>query len=83
MSVAPRSLPDDAARTTALTRHDRSLLVEAGAEVHGLDYKETQLKLASFTSLDLRDPASIDTAVARIGGKVDPSQRFSLSVPLD
>ena len=47
------------------------LLLEAGAEVHGLDYKETQLKLASFTSLDLRDPASIDTAVARIGGKVD------------
>jgi NAD(P)-dependent dehydrogenase (short-subunit alcohol dehydrogenase family) len=47
------------------------LLVEIGAEVHGLDYKETQLKLASFTSLDLRDPASIDTAVARIGGKVD------------
>ncbi len=47
------------------------LLLEAGAEVHGLDYKETQLKLASFTSLDLRDPASIETAVASIGGKVD------------
>ena len=46
-------------------------LVDIGAEVHGLDYKETQLKLASFTSLDLRDPASIESAIASIGGKVD------------
>jgi NAD(P)-dependent dehydrogenase (short-subunit alcohol dehydrogenase family) len=47
------------------------LLLEAGAEVHGLDYKQTQLKLASFTTFDLRDPASIDAAVNKIGGKVD------------
>ncbi|SER22811.1 NAD(P)-dependent dehydrogenase, short-chain alcohol dehydrogenase family [Solimonas aquatica] len=47
------------------------LLLQQGAEVHGLDYKECKLPLASFTSVDLRDPASIDAAVARIGGKVD------------
>lgn len=47
------------------------LLLELGAEVHGIDYKETQLKLASFTQVDLRDPAAIDAAIAGIGGKVD------------
>jgi len=47
------------------------LLVELGAEVHGLDYKATALSLASFNQTDLRDPASIDAAVDRIGGKVD------------
>ena len=46
-------------------------LVELGAEVHGLDYKETALDLASFTRVDLRDPAAIDAAIAAIGGKVD------------
>ena len=39
--------------------------------MHGLDYKETKLSLASFTQVDLRDPASIDAAAAKIGGKVD------------
>ncbi|GLR67105.1 3-alpha-hydroxysteroid dehydrogenase [Acidocella aquatica] len=48
----------------------RSLL-ELGAEVHGLDYKDTNLNLASFTKVDLRDPASIDAAAASIGGKID------------
>jgi NAD(P)-dependent dehydrogenase (short-subunit alcohol dehydrogenase family) len=47
------------------------LLLELGAEVHGLDYKQTSLDLASFTQVDLRDPSAIDAAVARIGGKVD------------
>lgn len=47
------------------------LLLELGAEVHGLDYKECQLGLASFNQVDLRDPASIDAAVQKIGGKVD------------
>ncbi len=46
-------------------------LVALGAEVHGFDYKETALDLASFTQVDLRDPAAIDAAVAGIGGKVD------------
>lgn len=47
------------------------LLLDLGAQVHGLDYKPTSLKLASFTQVDLRDPAAIDAAVAGIGGKVD------------
>lgn len=47
------------------------LLLKLGAEVHGLDYKPTTLKLASFTQVDLRDPAAIDAAVKKIGGKVD------------
>lgn len=47
------------------------LLLELGAEVHGLDFKESALDLASFTQVDLRDPATIDAAVAGIGGKVD------------
>ena len=46
-------------------------LLEQGAEVHGLDYKPTALKLASFNQVDLRDPAAIDAAVGKIGGKVD------------
>jgi NAD(P)-dependent dehydrogenase (short-subunit alcohol dehydrogenase family) len=47
------------------------LLVSLGAEVHGLDYKDCTLPLASFTKLDLREPTSIDAAVAKIGGRVD------------
>jgi NAD(P)-dependent dehydrogenase (short-subunit alcohol dehydrogenase family) len=47
------------------------LLLKQGAEIHGLDYKPSKLDLASFTQVDLRDPAAIDAAVAKIGGKVD------------
>jgi len=47
------------------------LLLKLGAEVHGLDYKDCTLPLASFTKVDLRDPASIDAAVQKLGGKVD------------
>lgn len=47
------------------------LLIDLGAQVHGLDYKDSTLPLASFHNVDLRDPASIDAAVAGIGGKVD------------
>jgi NAD(P)-dependent dehydrogenase (short-subunit alcohol dehydrogenase family) len=47
------------------------LLMELGAEVHGLDYKQSQLELASFNIVDLRDPASIEAAARKIGGKVD------------
>lgn len=46
-------------------------LLSLGAEVHGLDYKETQLPLASFNQVDLRDGASVEAAVGKIGGKVD------------
>lgn len=47
------------------------ILLDLGAEVHGFDYKDSTLPLASFTNVDLRDPASIDAAVATLGGKVD------------
>lgn len=47
------------------------MLLDLGAEVHGLDFKPSDLPLASFNNVDLRDPASIDAAVAAIGGKVD------------
>src|SRR5882724_2949323 len=47
------------------------LLLQLGAEVHGLDFKLSKLNLASFRQVDLRDPASIDAAAAAIGGKVD------------
>jgi NAD(P)-dependent dehydrogenase (short-subunit alcohol dehydrogenase family) len=47
------------------------LLLTQGAEVHGLDYKASTLDIASFTQVDLREPAAIDAAVKKIGGKVD------------
>ena len=47
------------------------LLLDQGAEVHGLDFKECALPLASFTSIDLRDPASLEAAANKIGGRVD------------
>jgi NAD(P)-dependent dehydrogenase (short-subunit alcohol dehydrogenase family) len=47
------------------------LLLDQGAEVHGLDFKDSALPLASFNKIDLRDPASIEAGVAAIGGKVD------------
>jgi NAD(P)-dependent dehydrogenase (short-subunit alcohol dehydrogenase family) len=47
------------------------ILLDQGAEVHGFDYKECGLPLASFNNVDLRDPASIEAGVAAVGGKVD------------
>jgi NAD(P)-dependent dehydrogenase (short-subunit alcohol dehydrogenase family) len=46
-------------------------LVRLGAEVHGADIKPTEAPIASFRTVDLRDPASIDAAVADIGGPID------------
>lgn len=47
------------------------MLLDRGAEVHGFDYKESALPLASFTCVDLRDPASIDAGVASLDGNFD------------
>jgi NAD(P)-dependent dehydrogenase (short-subunit alcohol dehydrogenase family) len=47
------------------------ILLDLGAEVHGLDFKPSTLPLASFNQIDLRDAASIEAGVAAIGGKVD------------
>jgi NAD(P)-dependent dehydrogenase (short-subunit alcohol dehydrogenase family) len=47
------------------------LLLDQGAEVHGLDFKDCALPLASFNTIDLRDPATLEAAAAKIGGNVD------------
>lgn len=46
-------------------------LIELGAEVHGVDVRESLVPMASFRVMDLKDPASIDAAVAGIGGEID------------
>jgi NAD(P)-dependent dehydrogenase (short-subunit alcohol dehydrogenase family) len=46
-------------------------LIELGAEVHGVDVRTSAVPMASFRLVDLKDPASIDVAVAAIGGEID------------
>ena len=46
------------------------ILLDQGAEVHGLDFKPCALPLASFNQIDLRDPATIEAGVKAIGGKI-------------
>jgi NAD(P)-dependent dehydrogenase (short-subunit alcohol dehydrogenase family) len=43
-------------------------LLELGAEVHVFDVKEPSVDVASYRSVDLRDPAAMETAVADLGG---------------
>jgi NAD(P)-dependent dehydrogenase (short-subunit alcohol dehydrogenase family) len=45
-------------------------LVARGAQVHGLDIKESPVHLASFQVCDLRDTESIDAALSSIEGPV-------------
>ncbi len=56
---------------SGIGRATARLLIEAGAAVHGLDWRECDLPLANFTRVDLRDQASIDRAVAQLAGPVD------------
>lgn len=42
-----------------------------GGEVHGVDYKQPDFELASFTACDLRDEAQIDAMLAAVGGSWD------------
>ena len=46
-------------------------LTELGADVVGLDVRPPDAALNEFHHVDLADPASIDGAVAAIGGEVD------------
>src|ERR1043166_9648945 len=46
-------------------------LVRLGAEVHGVDVRESKVPMASFHQVDLKDTASIDAAVKAIGGEID------------
>jgi NAD(P)-dependent dehydrogenase (short-subunit alcohol dehydrogenase family) len=45
-------------------------LLELGAEVHVVDLKEPDADVASFRSVDLRDPEAMTAAVADLGGPV-------------
>jgi NAD(P)-dependent dehydrogenase (short-subunit alcohol dehydrogenase family) len=47
------------------------ILLDLGAEVHGFDFRDVDLPLASFNKVDLRDPASIEAGVKAVGGKID------------
>ncbi|MGH3641309.1 MAG: coniferyl-alcohol dehydrogenase [Mycobacterium sp.] len=46
-------------------------LAELGADVVGLDVRSPEFAVNDFHRVDLSDPASIDEAVAAIGGRVD------------
>jgi NAD(P)-dependent dehydrogenase (short-subunit alcohol dehydrogenase family) len=46
-------------------------LVALGAEVHGADVRPSPVDMASFRTIDLRDPTSIDAGLGSIGGKID------------
>lgn len=46
-------------------------LIDLGAEVHVFDLKEPTTDVASFRSVDLRDPTAIDAAVNELGGQVE------------
>jgi NAD(P)-dependent dehydrogenase (short-subunit alcohol dehydrogenase family) len=46
-------------------------LTELGADVVGLDKQPPGTDVAEFHALDLADPASIDSALAAIGGQLD------------
>jgi NAD(P)-dependent dehydrogenase (short-subunit alcohol dehydrogenase family) len=56
---------------SGIGEHTARQLTELGAEVIGLDQRRPALQLAEFHEMDLSDEASIDQAVAVIGGRVD------------
>jgi NAD(P)-dependent dehydrogenase (short-subunit alcohol dehydrogenase family) len=47
------------------------VLVDLGAQVTALDIKPTEVPVSRFVEVDLRDPASIDAAVASIDGPIN------------
>ncbi len=47
------------------------MLVDLGAEVHGFDFRESSVPMASFTQIDLRDPSTIEAATTKVGGRID------------
>ena len=51
--------------------HVARQLAELGAQVTGLDVRPPAVAIDEFIGVDLADPASIDHAVASIGGQVD------------
>ncbi len=45
-------------------------LIDLGAEVHVIDLKEPAVEVASFQSVDLREPTAITDAVGKVGGPI-------------
>ena len=56
---------------SGMGRATAALLADLGAQVQGLDYRQADVELDSFNTVDLREPASIEHAVRAIGGKID------------
>jgi NAD(P)-dependent dehydrogenase (short-subunit alcohol dehydrogenase family) len=56
---------------SGIGEHVARQLTELGAEVVGLDVRQSALPLKEFHEVDLADPASIDQAAASIGGQID------------
>jgi NAD(P)-dependent dehydrogenase (short-subunit alcohol dehydrogenase family) len=56
---------------SGMGRATTELLLDLGAEVHGLDYQQSDLHLASFTRVDLRSPESIEQATEGLTGPID------------
>ena len=56
---------------SGMGRATAELLLDLGAEVHGLDLQQSDLPLASFRRIDLRNPASIDDAVGGLNAPID------------
>lgn len=57
-------------------------LVSYGAEVHALGRRSPTSRVASFNSLDLGDPESIETAVLAVGGHIDSLFNCAGAVPM-
>jgi NAD(P)-dependent dehydrogenase (short-subunit alcohol dehydrogenase family) len=56
---------------SGMGRATAGLLLALGAQVHGLDYREADLALASFRRVDLRDPVSIERAADAAPSQID------------
>ncbi len=56
---------------SGMGRATAQLLLDLGAQVHGLDYQQSDLPLVSFHRVDLRDRSSIDESVGRLSGSFD------------
>jgi len=55
---------------SGIGRATAKLLLDLGAEVHGIDLEANELELRSFTATDLHDPHSIESALDKIGGPI-------------
>jgi NAD(P)-dependent dehydrogenase (short-subunit alcohol dehydrogenase family) len=56
---------------SGMGRATAELLLDLGAEVHGFDVQASELRMASFHHVDLRDSTSIEDAVKRMTGPID------------